>query len=97
MPEAKRPLTVFLCRAHADSWWSSRRRDSTSLWKTTLSPPPYRDHARLTKDGVDAWLDKEKPLPRQDWELEIRKAVREADVWFVFQNNLIRRGFDKRK
>jgi len=40
---------------------------------------------RLTKDGVDAWLDKEKPcgeprrtiLPGQDWELEIRKAVRE--------------------
>ena len=38
---------------------------------------------RLTKDGVDAWLDKEKPcgersrtiLPGQDWELEIRKAV----------------------
>ena len=40
---------------------------------------------RLTKDGVDAWLDKEKLLPGQgfdrlnlpDWELEIRKAVRE--------------------
>jgi hypothetical protein len=34
------------------------------------------------KDGVDAWLDKEKPcgeprrtiLPGQDWELEIRKT-----------------------
>jgi hypothetical protein len=35
-------------------------------------------YARLTKDGVDryAWLDKEKLLPGQDWELEIRKAVR---------------------
>ena len=37
---------------------------------------------RLTKDGVDAWLDKAKPcgeqrrtiLPGQDWELEIRKV-----------------------
>jgi len=37
------------------------------------------------EDGVDAWLDKEKLLPGQgfdrlnlpDWELEIRKAVRE--------------------
>ena len=37
-------------------------------------------YRRLTKDGVDAWLDKEKLLPGQDWELEIRKAVREADV-----------------
>ena len=38
---------------------------------------------RLTQDGVDAWLDKEKLLPGQDWELEIRKAVREADVVVV--------------
>jgi hypothetical protein len=38
------------------------------------------------EDGVDSWLDKEKLLPGQgfdrlnlpDWELEIRKAVREA-------------------
>jgi hypothetical protein len=40
-------------------------------------------YARLIKDGVDAWLDKEKLLPGQDWELEIRKAVREADVVVV--------------
>ncbi len=41
---------------------------------------------RLTQDGVDAWLDKAKLhgersrtiLPGQDWELEIREAVREA-------------------
>ena len=40
-------------------------------------------YSRLTKDGVDAWLDKAKLLPGQDWELEIRKAVREADVVVV--------------
>jgi hypothetical protein len=40
-------------------------------------------YARLTQDGVDAWLDKEKLLPGQDWELEIKKAVREADVVVV--------------
>lgn len=41
-------------------------------------------YTRLIQDGVDAWLDKEKPcgersrtiLPGQDWELEIHKAVR---------------------
>ena len=38
---------------------------------------------RLVKDGVDAWFDKEKLLPGQDWELEIRRAVREADVVVV--------------
>ena len=40
-------------------------------------------YTRLTNDGVDAWLDKENLLPGQDWELEIRKAVREADVVVV--------------
>lgn len=40
-------------------------------------------YTRLIQDGVDAWLDKEKLLPGQDWELEIRKAVREADVVVV--------------
>ncbi len=40
-------------------------------------------YTRLTQDGVDAWLDKAKLLPGQDWELEIRKAVREADLVVV--------------
>ncbi|MCL4273069.1 MAG: TIR domain-containing protein [Anaerolineales bacterium] len=40
-------------------------------------------YTRLTNDGVAAWLDKEKLLPGQDWELEIRKAVRAADVVVV--------------
>ncbi len=40
-------------------------------------------YAHLTQDGVDAWFDKAKLLPGQDWELEIRKAVREADVVVV--------------
>ena len=40
-------------------------------------------HSRLTQDGVDAWFDKAKLLPGQDWEFEIRKAVREADVVVV--------------
>ncbi len=40
-------------------------------------------YLRLKKDGMDAWLDKEKLLPGQDWELEIKKAVREADVVVV--------------
>ena len=40
-------------------------------------------YSRLTKDGVDAWMDKEKLLPGQDWEFEIRKAVRAADVVII--------------
>lgn len=37
----------------------------------------------LVRDGVHAWLDREKLLPGQDWELEIRKAVRAADVVII--------------
>jgi len=60
MTEAKRPLRVFLCHAHAD-------RDRVRAL-----------YIRLTKDGVDAWLDKEKLLPGQDWKLAICKSVRES-------------------
>jgi len=87
MTETKRPLKVFpsiakhsghrLCHAHIIPLWDADRDSVRALY------------ARLTKDGVDryAWLDKEKLLPGQgfdtvnipDWELEIRKAVCEAD------------------
>jgi len=50
---------------------------------STDKPAVHELYLRLKKDGVDAWLDKEKLLPGQDWELEIRKAVREADVVVV--------------
>lgn len=40
-------------------------------------------YTRLTNDGVDAWLDKEKLLPGQDWKFEIENAVHEADVVVV--------------
>lgn len=40
-------------------------------------------YARLTKDGMDAWLDEEKLIAGQNWELEIREAVREADIVVV--------------
>lgn len=66
----KRPLKVFLCHAHAD-----RDRVHALDGRAGGVLPPYRDHTRLTNDGVDAWLDKEKLLPGQNWELEIRKAV----------------------
>ncbi|CAG1001555.1 hypothetical protein ANAEL_03002 [Anaerolineales bacterium] len=40
-------------------------------------------YARLKADGVDAWLDKENIIPGQDWEMEIRDAVRESDIVVV--------------
>ena len=37
----------------------------------------------LTKSGVDAWLDKYKLIPGQEWQTEIPKAVRNSDVVIV--------------
>jgi toxoflavin biosynthesis protein ToxD len=50
--------------------------------------PKVRElYRRLVADGFDAWLDEEKLLPGQDWDLEIRKAVRESDVVVVCLSN----------
>jgi len=55
-------------------------------------------YTRLTNNGVDAWLDKEKLLPGQDWELEIKKAVREADVVVVcLSKQFNQRGFRQKE
>jgi formylglycine-generating enzyme required for sulfatase activity len=40
-------------------------------------------YLRLIRDGVDAWLVKEKILPGQDWKEEIQNSVQEADVVVV--------------
>jgi len=55
-------------------------------------------YTRLTKDGVDAWLDKEKLLPGQDWELEISKAVHESDVVVIcISNQFNQKGFRQKE
>ncbi|MEW6030861.1 MAG: hypothetical protein ACOYZ8_07250 [Chloroflexota bacterium] len=74
----KRPLKVFLCHAHADRDRVHALDGRVALSEAQRSRRAYRDHTRLTKDGVDAWLDKEKPcgeprrtiLPGQDWEFK---------------------------
>lgn len=50
--------------------------------------PKVRElYRRLVADGFDAWLDEEKLMPGQDWDLEIRKAVRATDVVVVCLSN----------
>ena len=41
----------------------------------------------LINDGTDAWLDEEKILPGQEWNLEIEKAVKTADAVIVCLSN----------
>jgi hypothetical protein len=43
----------------------------------------HRIYQQLTNDGFDAWLDKEKILPGENWELEIRNAIYDADVIII--------------
>src|SRR5262245_7741371 len=38
---------------------------------------------RLREDGFDVWMDSERLLPGQDWELEISSAIRQTDVVVV--------------
>ncbi|MDI6768327.1 MAG: SUMF1/EgtB/PvdO family nonheme iron enzyme [Anaerolineales bacterium] len=47
--------------------------------------PAVRDlYRQLCAEGwLDVWLDEEKLLPGQEWDLEIEKAVEEADVVLV--------------
>ena len=40
----------------------------------------HRLYRRLTKDGADVWLDREKLLPGQDWQYEIRKAIHDSNI-----------------
>jgi len=40
-------------------------------------------YARMIHDGVQAWLDEERLLPGQDWDYEIRKAIRNSNAVVV--------------
>jgi hypothetical protein len=54
------------------------------LCHSSEDKPKVRNlYQRLQADGFDPWLDEENILPGQDWNLEIRKAVRKVDVVVV--------------
>jgi SOS-response transcriptional repressor LexA len=50
-------------------------------------PKVRKLYRRLVDDGFEAWLDEAKLMPGQDWDLEIRKAVRSSDVVLVCLSN----------
>ena len=52
-------------------------------------------YQKLKKAGFDPWLDEEKLLPGQDWNQEIRKAVKASDIIIVFfsQKSINKSGF----
>lgn len=52
-------------------------------------------YQRLRSDGFDPWLDEEKLLPGQDWDREIRIAVRNSEVVIVClsKGSITKRGY----
>jgi hypothetical protein len=52
-------------------------------------------YTRLRRDGFDPWLDEEKLLPGQDWDREIRIAVRnsEAVIICLSKHSITKRGY----
>lgn len=53
----------------------------------------HRLYRRLLKTGADVWLDREKLLPGQDWQSEIRKAIYASDLVIVcLSNDFIKQG-----
>jgi len=57
---------------------------SIFLCHSSSDKPKVRDiYKRLKSDKFDPWLDEEKLIPGQDWQQEIPKAVRKADVVLV--------------
>ncbi|HLO14572.1 MAG TPA: toll/interleukin-1 receptor domain-containing protein [Anaerolineales bacterium] len=49
----------------------------------------------LAEDWIDPWLDEEKLLPGQDWDLEIEKAVEASDavIAFLSSNSITKEGY----
>lgn len=63
----------------------TERKLSVFLCHSSQDKPIVRDlYQRLAGESwIDPWLDEEKLLPGQDWDMEIEKAVESADVVIV--------------
>lgn len=50
---------------------------------------------RLEEAGYDTWLDAKNLLPGQDWEVEIRKALKSSEFVFIFltKNSTTKEGY----
>ena len=59
------------------------------LCHSSQDKPIVRElYQRLLAEGwIDPWLDEEKLLPGQDWDMEIEKAVETTDAVIVFLSN----------
>ena len=79
----------------------TRRRLRVFLCHSSQDKPIVRDlYQRLIAEGwIDPWLDEEKLLPGQNWDMEIEKAVETADVVIVClsNNSVTKEGYVQRE
>jgi hypothetical protein len=68
---------------------TSNRKLRVFLCHASQDKPVVRElYQRLLAEGwIDPWLDEEKLLPGQDWDMEIEKAVEDADAVIVILSN----------
>ncbi len=70
------------------------------LCHSSADKPAVRGlYSRLAEDGFEPWLDEEDLLPGQDWQLEIKKAVRGANVVVVClsSSSVVKEGYLQRE
>ena len=62
---------------------------------STDKPMVRKLYQQLHIEGIAPWLDEENILPGQDWQQEITKAIRAANVVLVClsQNSITKTGF----
>ena len=76
---------------------STTRPLKVFLCHASADKPAVRElyNALKSEGWIDPWLDEEKLLPGQDWDMEIEKAVETTDAVIVFlsNNSITKEGF----
>ena len=76
---------------------TSTRKLKVFLCHASEDKPIVRElYKRLkTEDWIDPWLDEEKLLPGQEWDMEIENAVRNSDIVVVCLSikSTVKRGY----
>jgi len=76
--------------------FSSERLLQVFLCHSSEDKPQVRElYRRLLHQGIIPWIDEEDILPGKNWEIEIKKAIRDCDVVIVClsNNSINKRGF----
>jgi len=82
----------------ADAPIAASQKLRVFLCHASADKPALRElYQQLRQDGFQPWLDEEELLPGQDWEPEIRKAVRESDVVLVFRKTQLPKRVSSRR